>query len=315
MFVPRLWSPEDGETHRTDAPPGPPSSTSTVQQVVDFYLANHKPGCGEWAKETRRLLGLFCHCNGERAIATAKPLLLQLWIDSQAGMRSAWTRKRAISTIKRPFNWCRKLGLIERNPFEAISGRQGRRGRDLTDAEFRSLLRAAPVHFRRVLVWLRWSGMRPVEMRRLEWAQVREELSAILQEEHKTADAGDESLPRKIVLNRCMVKLLAWLRRRGAKGRWVFLNSRGGQWQRAALCKMLRHVRRKAGLPKACKLYGCRHSFGTGAILNGVDPITLAELMGHRRLETTYYYVHLAGKTDHLKAAAELAGRTARPVL
>jgi site-specific recombinase XerD len=71
-------------------------------------------------------------------------------------------------------------------------------------------------------------------------------------------------------------------------------------------------VRRRANLPDDAKLYGCRHAFGTAAVLAGVDVLTLAELMGHTQLETTRWYVHLSGKTDHLVDAMERASRSAR---
>ncbi|MGH8920733.1 MAG: tyrosine-type recombinase/integrase, partial [Actinomycetes bacterium] len=33
-----------------------------------------------------------------------------------------------------------------------------------------------------------------------------------------------------------------------------------------------------------------RHTFGTNLLRNGVDIVTVAELMGHRRLDTTRLY-------------------------
>jgi site-specific recombinase XerD len=62
-------------------------------------------------------------------------------------------------------------------------------------------------------------------------------------------------------------------------------------------------IRRKANLPRNLVLYCCRHGFATTAVCDGVDIATLAKLMGHRRIETTNWYVTLTGKDDHLNDA------------
>lgn len=41
--------------------------------------------------------------------------------------------------------------------------------------------------------------------------------------------------------------------------------------------------------------------------MNGVDVGTLAQILGHARIKMTQRYMHLAGKTDHLNEAMELA--------
>ena len=58
--------------------------------------------------------------------------------------------------------------------------------------------------------------------------------------------------------------------------------------------------------------YLVRHTYGTNAVLAGVDVATVAELMGHSSLEmVSQVYLHLADQVTHLQDAARRA--TQRP--
>ena len=59
--------------------------------------------------------------------------------------------------------------------------------------------------------------------------------------------------------------------------------------------ELLRRVLRGTGLPKRAKLWHLlRHTFGTHAALLGVNGWLLMVWMGHRDLETTLQYTHVA---------------------
>jgi integrase len=286
----------------------------TVTWVIDWFLKNDtKMQNREARKERARVLGLFCaHRNtdgrpvGDAFTDECIGADLVEFLSAHPGAKARWTRKRWIATIKRPFNFAARLGLIPGCPFSGVTAPKGKRGRDVSPEEFQAMLREATPAFRRVLIFLRWSGARPAELRALEWPQVRELASAIVQGEHKTSTTLTDARPRRIQLNRVLLKLLAWIKRRSV-GKFVFVNHFGGVWTTRALCKNLEGIRTRANLDPSVKNYGCRHAYATGAILNGVDVATLAELMGHASVITTQWYLHLAGKSDHLQAAAERA--------
>lgn len=75
----------------------------------------------------------------------------------------------------------------------------------------------------------------------------------------------------------------------------------------------IERLKRKLNLPKDLCCYHARHAFGTSAVLNGVDVLSVAALMGHTSLEMVQrVYVHLAGQHDHLhQAAAQATARSA----
>lgn len=195
------------------------------------------------------------------------------------------------------------------------------RSRAMTDAGFRSLLRAEKnPRFRAFLYALRSTGCRPKEARTLTWSQVRDDRWVL--NEHKTSRKTGK--PRVVYLTGPMRKLMRILRRqelRSGGGRaiaryrdpdHVFLNAYGRPWTRDAVRQRVERLREKAGLPDDVCAYLLRHAFGTHAIVNGVDVATVAELMGHTSLEmVTGVYLHLADQQKHLQDAAERA--TARP--
>jgi len=115
--------------------------------------------------------------------------------------------------------------------------------------------------------------------------------------------------PRCIVLNSVLVKLVKWLVPRAGPDGHLFLNAFGRPWTTDALTKNVRRLRENLGLPDDVKLYGCRHAFATGAIVNGANPAVVAEFLGHTGLQTIQRYTHLADKKQYLIEAIEQAAR------
>lgn len=75
------------------------------------------------------------------------------------------------------------------------------------------------------------------------------------------------------------------------------------------LQKTWRRVKAKAGIPDV-RMHDLRHTYASVAVMNGVDPFMLKEILGHKSLQTTLRYSHLA---DHAvqKAAGTVASRLA----
>ena len=279
----------------------------TVESVVDSYLRHSaSQGTSARAREDReRVLGLFVRSFGPRAVIDLCPDDLEEWIGRQDSLKSAWSRRRWCTTINAALNWAqKKKRLIPYNPLAGVTIRPGKRGRPLTNREFAGIIReATDKRFRRLVLFLRYTGCRPGEAASARWSDLDSERGAIVLAQHKTCHVVAE--PRVIYLPPQAVRLLALIARTDRQEPHIFVNGWGNPWRQNALSARMAGIRDRAGIPKDAKLYGNRHRYACDAILSGVELKTLSLLMGHTTTRTTEYYVHLAGKDAHLRSAVE----------
>ncbi len=310
---PRLHDPSsegDSAYHGGMRTPDP----TTVKEVIDWFLTEYTSTSDEALTEIRRILKLFSDKFGPMRVDQIGGADLRDFVKSQPRVAKANTVGRWYRTIKQPFNQAEKINLITRSPFKMVKLPRGDEGRDLTPVEFRALLRLATPVFRRVLVFCRFCGARPKELRTAIWPMVNwnPKGTTVVHKRHKTTETQTERKSRKLYMPVPLVKLLLWLKARSTSD-YIFVNSFGGPWKTRALCKNLSELRDKAGFDSEVRLYGCRHMFATQAILNGSDLAEVQEMMGHANMNTTKRYIHLAGKDEHMFGAVEKAVGRKKP--
>ncbi|MCR9140308.1 MAG: site-specific integrase [Alphaproteobacteria bacterium] len=68
-------------------------------------------------------------------------------------------------------------------------------------------------------------------------------------------------------------------------------------------------IRQAAGLHDV-RMHDLRHTYASVAVMSGIDPFLLKEIMGHRNLQTTLRYAHFADEAVQ-RAAGSVAGKLA----
>lgn len=280
----------------------------TIREVVDLYMAHAKYSANALKIRTRFLRELVKDF-GDCAVEACCPGDLVLWIHGHKSWASPWTVRTAARIVQRPFNWAAKLRLIASNPFYGVSYEEGEPRRPMTDSEFRRLYKGASDHlFRRVLLFLRWTGCRPGEMARATWMDVDWELAMVVLPEHKSKKKTRK--PRAIPLSGRCLKMLHWMRRCATGDGVIFTTRRGTAWTGESIYARMENLKRRLELPKDCVLYGTRHAFGTNGVLRGANLTLLSKAMGHSSISITCrYYVHVDREFDAIRGAAEIAGK------
>ena len=81
---------------------------------------------------------------------------------------------------------------------------------------------------------------------------------------------------------------------------YVFFNREGNQ--RRSVRKSFDSALRAAGVQNFT-FHGLRHTFASYLVMSGVDLVTVQKIMGHKTIEMTLHYAHLA--PDHLRVSVE----------
>jgi integrase len=147
-------------------------------------------------------------------------------------------------------------------------------------------------------------GLRTGEVIALEWSHVRwsPERQLVIQRAHWRGHFGPPKggRPRTVPMTDRVAAALRGLPRSLA-GSWVLGRERqqpgeAGHETHASLGWALGKVERAAGFGKRAsrgKLHKLRHTFVTRLAAAGVLPLSIRDLAGHTRLETTMRYMHL----------------------
>jgi integrase len=160
-----------------------------------------------------------------------------------------------------------------------------------------------------LLDFLYMTGCRPQEARTIEARHVKDDLVIFPADESK-----GEREPRVIYMIPEAKAIVDWLAKENPSG-VVCRNSKGTPWTKDTINRRLTRISKKVGFRVIA--YGARRSWATNALVDGgVDPISVAHLMGHR--DTTMVsrvYSHIAKNPDFLRKQVFRSRRqTASPI-
>jgi integrase/recombinase XerD len=110
---------------------------------------------------------------------------------------------------------------------------------------------------------------------------------------------------RTVPLNDMVVKAMrVYLEARGAhRSGALFVSRKGKRMSRNTIYERVRTHARKARIQKKVSPHRLRHAFATHLVRNGVNLMTIRDLLGHRQITSTQIYLHMTAQD--LREAAD----------
>ncbi|QEG36191.1 tyrosine-type recombinase/integrase [Bythopirellula goksoeyrii] len=291
--------------HLMSSPPELRQAGDTVAGIIDAFLEwcqiHRSHATYEWYRSRAQLF--VDSISNRLTVEQLKPFHLQRWIDSNPQWAPG-NKRNACRAIQRPLAWAVQQGYIDKSPLQYFQKPPaGRRDQTVSFDEFRRLLRNTRDRSFRDLLLVTWeTGARPQETLRVEARHVDLHHSRWV---FPANEAKGGRLPRIIYLNTRALRITKrWLDRNESGP--IFRNTRNKPWTKCSVNSRFFTLKRLLGTRYS--LYSLRHTWATNALKNGVDPITVSQLMGHadtNMLARTY--AHLAHDPAYLQAAAQRA--------
>ena len=203
---------------------------------------------------------------------------------------------RKLAALREYFRYLEGMDLIARSPLAGIdTPKREQRGRNyLTPEEYSRLLAAAGGHPRdfAILTLFLQTGIRISELCALEIEDIDTKGRTLRVREGKGQSARTVELEKKGAQ-----AVTSWLRVRPDSLSEAFFLGRDGQpLKEWGVRDLLAKYCAAAGIKKAITPHSLRHTFASYKAERGVSAFQLKEWLGHRKLDTTQIYVHMAHK-------------------
>ena len=292
----RLWH----ERQIQDQPVNDTTVSVVVTQFLNWCKRHREDSTYKWYCQ---YLTSFINRLGHLKVSDLKTPHIESWLDDCYGDCSNNGRIAAIRCAVRPFNWAVKRGSLDRNPIVGLERpRAESREVYIHPEQWQRIMKTTDGNLYDFLTILRETGCRPFEARTVEARHVDRALRAWV---FSVEESKGKKTRRVVYLTDAAWELTQRLMLKNPTGP-LFLNERGKPWTKNAVVQSMRRLKRRTGIE--CTAYSIRHTFVTDSLTKGVDPVTVANLVGHTSLEMIMkVYAHLQLRPDHMRAALEKA--------
>jgi site-specific recombinase XerD len=204
------------------------------------------------------------------------------------------TRQRKLASIRGFLKFLKDNQIIYGNPADTIEGpiREERDPSILLKTEYKALLQVAGGNvrdFAMVMLFLQ-TGLRVSELVNLKLSNVDFAGKELIVRQGK--GRKDRGVP---LVGQAREALKAYLAVRDKTSEYenVFLARNSTSMDPRTVRYRIHKYYQEAGIKKKASVHTLRHTFATHQIHNGLKINQLKEVLGHRKMETTYKYVHL----------------------
>lgn len=202
--------------------------------------------------------------------------------------RSPATVNRVRALLSHIFTKGIHWGLCSSNPVRLVKAlrEDNRRVRYLMPDEVARLLAESPGWLRPIVLTAVHTGMRKEELLSLTWEQINSRERTIHLVRTKNGRA------RTLPITDELWKTLSALPRR-LHSPFVFAREDGSRYVKERIRGAFERALRRARI-EDFHFHDLRHTFASNLVMAGVDLLTVKELLGHRTMDMTVRYAHLA---------------------
>lgn len=252
------------------------------EDFAEEYLEHVKEKKRSWRRDLIIIKSAMTHFMGVR-MDDITPTKVAEYKVKRADEVKPGTVNRELACLRHIFSLAVKWGKAGFNPLKEVRVLEmpKRPERILSDDEAERLVSSAKGQTRDIIIMALNTGMKLGEILFLKWEDVDFTECVV------TVKGSRRERDRKIPMNSTVLAHL-----KGAKGPggspYIFADPQTGQPIKK-IEKGFKTALTKAGL-EGCTFHDLRHSFGMRLVQNGVDPLTVKELLGHSTLEVTKRY-------------------------
>jgi len=256
------------------------------KKYLNEYSKVNKRSWKRDRQSIKHFLGFF----SGKTLDQLSPLLIEGYKRERTKVVKKSTVNRDLDTLRNMLYKAIEWGYIEKSPYHGVKKYRVNNInlRILSNEEFELLYISASDQFKPILLTAIRTGMRLGEILSLKWEDINLKEDYLLVKDSKNYES--RYIPIHPELKQALINL-----KEKSNNEYVFEGRKTikRQWQNAL---------KKSGIAH-CRFHDLRHTFGSNLVMNGVDIVTVAELMGHKDLTMTKRYSHPT--PEHKKQAIE----------
>jgi site-specific recombinase XerD len=258
---------------------------TTIQELGERYIEYAKLHKRSWKRDVQ-MLGNLEVFFGESRLRDITPSRVEEYQRDRIKEVCPATSNREMALLKHMFNMAERWGQHQgTNPVRLVKflPENNLRFETLSEVQEEALLLASPPYLREMFLFAMNTGLRTSAIFNLQWTEVdieQRRLKKVVKKSEK---------PLSLPLNDMAFGVVE-ARRAVQHGSYVFYNPMTGDRFKDVKGALLAAVRR-AGLSKVT-WHMFRHTFASRLTRDGVDIVTVKELLGHSNISTTMRYAH-----------------------
>ena len=250
----------------------------SFKKLAERYLEYSKTNKKAWQRDEQTLKHLAYFFKG-KTLQQITSWQIEKYKSERRKIVKPSTVNRELDTLRHMLNKAVTWNILDQSPYKGIKHFRVNNAnlRILSGSEFSHLYEAASIQLKPILLTAYTTGMRLGEILNLKWDDVNFKDEYILVRDSKNYES------RIIAIHPTLAETLDKLRSQ-SESDYVFEGRKTVKraWQKAL---------RLSGIPR-CRFHDLRHTFASNLAMNGVDLVTIAELMGHKDLSMTKRYSH-----------------------